>query len=279
MARRPISTNSFNAVAANQTATLDLPVGDLTYHGVVLYYDTATSGGPSQANVESEISRVRVKVNGKTQVELTGAQLVAINTLYGRPFMFSADGAWLPIYFSPLGRKSRSAQGEDALAWGTADVATLQIEVDIGGATSPTLAARVLVDDIRRPMGPIVKFRPFVVPVSATGITTVTTFPRNDDYYALHCFSSVLDDVEVKVDQRELFKLTAAQIDYLLADHDFIVPISGLVPVIFNFSQRVADSLRMRRGDGRPSSEFRVDFNMNTATSFTVVAETVGLRD
>lgn len=282
MSRRPISTNSFNAVGAGQTATLDLPVGDLVYHELRLAYMTSTAGGPTQANVEAEITKIRLKVNGKTQVELSAAQLIDINALYGKPFNTgaAAAAAQLPIFLAPLGRKLRSAQGEDALAWGTADVSTFQVEVDIdSGATSPVLSAKVVVDRVRRPMGPIVKFRPFTVPVSATGITTVTSFPRNDDYYALHCFSSDIDDVEVKVDQEEMFKLTEQENDFLLQDNDFSSPVTGLFPVVFNFTQRVSDSLKMRRADGRPASELRVDFNMAVAASFVAIAETVGLRD
>lgn len=281
MSRRPVSTNSFNAVAAGQVATLDLPVGDLVYHEIRLSYDTATAGGATQANVESEIERIRLKANGKVQVELTAEQLIDLNTFYGRPFNTGAatDPASLPIILSPHGIKTRTAQGEDALAWGTADLSSLQVEVQIASsATSPELSARVVVDDVRRPMGPIVKYRPQTVPVSATGIVTVTTFPRSDDYYGLFCWSSNIADVEVKVDQREFFKLTKLELDYLLEDAGF-TPVSGLFATKFNFTQRIADSLKMTRPDQRPVSEFRVDFNMSSASSFTVLTETLGLRD
>lgn len=281
MARRHVSTNSFNAVAAGQVATLDLPVGDLVYHEIRLSYDTATAGGATLANVEAEIERIRVKADGKTQLELTAEQLIDLNTLYGRPFNTGAatDPALLPIILAPLGRNTRAAQGEDALAWGTADLSSLQVEVQIAsGATSPVLSAKVVVDDGRRPMGPIVKFRRVTVPVTATGITTVTTFPKGDDYYAIHCWSSVLDDVEVKIDQREAFKATLQELQFLLEDNGYTW-VSGLVPLRFDLTQRVADALKMRRPDGRGVSEFRVDFNMSAATSFTAILETVGLRD
>lgn len=281
MSRRLVSTNSFNAVAPGQIATLDLPVGDQVYHEIRLAYDTATAGGASQANVEAEIERVRLMVDGKAQLELTAEQLIDLSTFYGRPFRTGAASfpASLPIVLAPLGRKTRSAQGEDALAWGTADVSSLQVEVKIAsGATSPVLSAKVVVDDIRRPMGPIVKWRPVTIPVTATGVTSITTFPRNDDYFAINCFSANILDVEVKLDQREMFKATLRELEYLLADNGYTW-VSGLVPVRFDIAQRVADALKMRRPNGRPISEFRVDFNMGSASSFAAILETVGLRD
>lgn len=279
MTRRAVTTNSFNAVAPGQRAILDLPVGDLIYHEIRLRYRTSTAGGATQANTEAEITKIGLKVNGKTQVELSAAQLIKLNALHGRAFNTDAtgDGAQLPIFLSQPWR--RSAQGEDSLAWATGDVSTFQVEVDIApGATSPILDCKVVVETGRRPMGPIVKLRPFTVPVTATGITTITTFPKNDDYYALYNFSADVLDVEVKVDQVEQFKLISDELAWLLEDHEF-TPQTALFPVKFDFTKRVADSLRMRRPDGSPISEFRVDYNMGAANSFTAVTETVGLRD
>lgn len=279
MPRRAVSTNSFNAVGAGQVATLDLPVGDLIYHELRLLYNTSTAGGAVQATVETEIERIRLKVNGKTQLELTAEQLIDYNAVHGQAFntLGASGAAQLPIFLSQPWR--RSAQGEDALAWATGDVATFQLEVQIAAsATSPTLSAKVVVEDGRRPMGPIVKLRPFTVPVSATGIVTITTFPKVDDYYGLWCWSTNIDDAEVKVDQREVYKLTAQELQYILEDHGFTW-VSAVHPLKFDFTKRVADSLRMRRADGSQIAELRFDFNMAAATSFTAIAETIGLRD
>lgn len=273
MARRVVTTNSFNGVAAGQTATLDLPVGPVVYHGVRLLYGTSTGGGANQTNMEAEISQVRLKINGKAQRTFTSEELFDINALHNIAFQTGL----LPIYFSEPWR--RSSQGEDSLAWGTADIDTFQVEVDIAaGATSPTLEARVMIDRLRRPMGPIVKWKRFTQPVSATGIVSNTTLPKSDDYYSIYCWSANISDVEIKKDQEEVFKLTAGQIDDLLSNHDF-TPVSGLVPIKFDFTKRVADSLKMRHPTGERVGELRVDFNMSSAASFTFLTETLGLRD
>jgi hypothetical protein len=277
MPRNFITTNSFNAVAPGQKATLSLSVGGFAYHGLLLTYGTATAGGPTRVNMEAELTQIALKINGKEQRVFSAAQLFAINEVNGIAF---APG-FLPIFFSEPWR--RTVVGEDGLGWGTGDVATFTVEVDIdAGATSPTLEARALVDRTNRPLGPIVKWRRFTVPVSATGIVNVTTLPKSDAYYRLHAFSTLIDDVEVKVDQVEVFKATDAQMRELYAEQGLSVP-AALTSIIFDATQRVGDALPMFVQTGpkttRPVSEFRVDYNMNTATSFTLITETVGERD
>lgn len=273
MARRLTTTNSWNGVAAGQTATLDLPVGPVVYHQIRILYGTSTAGGANQANIEAEITQVRMKVNGKVQRVFTSAELFDINALHGKTF----NTGELPIFLSEPWR--RSAQGEDALAWGMGDVSTFQLEVDIdGAATSPTLDTRVVVERVARPMGPIVKWKRFTQPVSAIGVTTNSGLPRTDDYYALYAFSAVLTAIEVKLDQEEVFNAASTVIDNLLEDHGY-TNVAGLVPVKFDFTDRVSDSLKMVKPGGQRAQELRVDFTMSAATGFTLITETIGLRD
>ena len=280
MTRRFVSTNAFSAVAAGSQATLDLPVGPVTYHGLQLTYTTGTAGGANQANMETEITECRVKVNGKEQRRFSARELFDILAFYGIGFQTGI----LYIPFSEPWR--RSVTGEDSLAWGTHDIDTLQVEVDIAGsATNPTLSARALVERVARPMGPIVKWRRFNVPVSATGIRTLTTLPRTDAYYAIHCDSTNISDVEVKVDQAEVFKATKAQADalYQSAAPRTLTPQSDWFHIVFDPTHRVSDALAMAQEDDsgavRAVQELRVDFNMAAASSFNVLTLTLGPRD
>lgn len=280
MPRHFISTNAFSSVAAGSQATLDLPVGDLVYHGLQLSYG-ASGAAANQATMEADIDQVRIKVNGKEQRRFSARELFDILAFYG--VSIETGILWIP--FSEGWRPS--VVGEDSLAWGTADVSSLQIEVDIdAAATSPTLSARALVERVRRPMGPIVKWRRFNVGVSATGIRTLTTLPRQDAYYAIHADSADVDDVEVKVDQQEVFKGTKAQVDALYKQAPALfglTPQSDWFHMAFDGStHRVSDALAMVRGNGnalQAVQELRIDFNMSAATGFNVVTLTVGPRD
>lgn len=282
MPRQLVTLPSFQGVGAGQTATLDLPVGDLVYHEIRIEYDTSTTGGATQANMETEISKIRLKVNGVTQQEYSAEELFDINALNGKPV--NEDGAAgnlssIPIF---LGwPEARSAQGEDSLAWGMSDVSTFQIEIDVANNSSqtPTLSARAVVErGVKRAMGPIRKVKRFTQGVSATGVVTNTGLPRNDDYYAIYAWSSDVDDAVVKVDGAEIWTADRNAAGWLLEDHGW-TDVSAVFPIIFNFTRRVADSVKMRDSEGRARKEFRVDFNMSAATAFTFLTETVGLRD
>lgn len=267
-----IRTNSFNAVAAGQTATLDLPVGGLTYHQLRLYYATATAGGATEANMEAEITAIRLKVDGKVQRRIKPAELFDLNRFNG----FGVNAGELPIFFGEPNR--RTVQGEDALAWGTADISNFQVEVDIaGGAGVTSLSARAEVERIARPMGPIVKWRRHTIPITATGINNVTTLPKSDAYYRLHAWSGNIDAVEVRVDQETRFEADPTQMGNLLADYGLTAQ-AGVFHVVFDRTLRVGDALAMR-GAQRAVSEFRVDFDMGAAASFDLLAEVIGPRD
>lgn len=266
---------SFQAVAPGQIATADLPVGDVAYHHLRIGYGTGTAGGPTRANMEAEIERIRLLLNGVVQREFTAAELFALNAYHG---VAVQDGV-LPIFLSEPWR--RSVQGEDSLAWGTADVRTFQVEVEIAaGATNPTLKGLNLFERVRRNLQAIVKWNRFTVPITAVGVTNWLP-PREDAYYAIHAFSANITDVEVTVDGEKVIKATDGELDALQTDLGN-VPQTGLLAIDFAPTNRVSDALPMITGQGRNArrvAQFQLDFNMGAATTFPVVTETLGPRN
>ncbi len=278
MARRLVSLPSFSAVAAGQTAAIDLPVTDV-YHGLRIKYNTTVAGGPTRATAEAHIPQIRVKVNGKVQRRFSLKQLNALNAYHGIPFTAgdATKPAIFPIYFSEPWR--RSAQGEDSLGWGMADVETFQVEIDLDAAAAGASLSMVGIKEKgNRPMGPIVKVRNFRVPVSAVGVVNLTTLPKQDAYYALHANSSDIADATVLVDQEEIFRMTGDDANAYYAEQGF-TPQSGWFHIDFAATARVADALPMRDTAGNRVRDFRVDYNMTAANSFDLLAEVLGLRD
>ena len=138
-------------VVATGTAIVNVPVGP-TYHYIQIAYKEAGTLA-AETDLEDAITGIRVKINGKTQREFTGAELNDLNAVRGITF----EAGMIQIFFAEPWRTS--VQAEDILAWGTGDVDTFQIEIDITGGTTPTMEARALVDDSRRNMGIIKKVR------------------------------------------------------------------------------------------------------------------------
>jgi hypothetical protein len=160
-----------------------------------------------------------------------------------------------------------------------ADVATFQLEVDIAsGRTGPTLEATAVKDIASANMGPIVKWRKYTVPVSAIGVVNVDGFDRRDTQYAFHCKSTNIDAVRVELDREIIIDTDVGQLNDTADDQGFSWQ-SGWTHVDFNATRRISDGLPMVDAQGARARDFLVNFTMSSATTFSVVSETLGLRD
>lgn len=271
MPRRKVNLPSFNAVGAGQTATVDLPT-DRRYHMLFINYKT----NANQATIESDIEEIRIKVDGKVQRRYSAAQINILNELNGYTF----KAGYIPIFFSEPWR--RNASGEDFLSWGMKNVGTFQVEVVISsGATAPTLGGFAVVDNAQVPLDNIIKIRSQVLPVSSTGIVTMSTLPKRDIYQRIHFLENTaadILDIEITIDSLEVFKMNDAENAALLETRDF-TPAAAAFHVLFDETQRVEDGLPMVKPDGTPISEFRIDVNMATTNDPTMLLETRGAPD
>lgn len=260
----------FNAVAAGQTAVCDAPAID-TYAALKLVYGTSTAGGANQANMEAEITEVRLKLNGNIQRRFSAAELFVINATYGIPFA----AGYLPIYFACPWQ--RSALGEDALAWGMADVQQFQIEVDIdAGAASPTLRGVAERIPVAQRTGQIVKWKKASIPVTATGEREISP-NKGDAYYAVHASTANINSVRALLEGQEIINLTRGDITQILADQN-LTQQAGYTSLIFDATRRVSDALPTRSDNGLVK-DFRLIYDMSSATTFTAISETLGPRD
>lgn len=116
----------FNNVVASGKASVNLPIG-MSYNKVIL----ALGGG---AFTKSMITNINVKVNGKIIFQESGSRLDLINQYRG----LTAAAGFLTLDFTEPRAKSMIEQymGNINTANG---VSSLTIEVDIAGATTPTL--------------------------------------------------------------------------------------------------------------------------------------------
>lgn len=124
-----IRLNQFPAVAANARSTLVTDqLLDTTVHGLIF-----ERGGTAFTN--AHVSNVRVRVDGKDVVNgITGAQLVDLNEYEG---LVDVTNYTTLFFGDPTARTIRGQHIGDL------DLSIyrkpLEIEVDIGGATAPTL--------------------------------------------------------------------------------------------------------------------------------------------
>lgn len=134
---------SFNNVAVSSTATTRLP-RNRRYHAIFLQFKT----NDTQANIQSALTEIRIKVNSKVVRTFSATQLYLINALNGRAF----TAGMLPIFFSEPWR--RTPEGEEFLALNAFEalgVGDVDIEVDISAAIAAPTLAGIMVFDYERP--------------------------------------------------------------------------------------------------------------------------------
>jgi len=271
MPRRKDNLPSFNAVGANQTATVNLPV-DRRYHMLFINYKDDSD----QATIEADIEEIRILVDGNVQRRFSAKDLFAINAFNGYGFK---DG-FLPIFFSEPWR--RNASGEDLLSWGLYGRGTFQIEIDISAdAVAPKLGGVYVFDNVEQPLTNIIKWRKQSVGVTSTGLYTHSTLSKKEIYQRIHCFeqnAGDIGDVSIEVEGLNVYDANDEENDVILQTQE-LAPSADAFHIVFDETQRVEDGLPMTKPNGSKVSEFVIDFNMNEANDFTMLIETRGNPD
>ena len=185
MVKRRIPLRNVQNVAASKTALIECPVGP-RYHQIILQHGY-TAGTNTIAAAATNISEIRVKVNGRVQRTSSGTQLRALNIANGSVYDAvsteapnTAPGVSFPLFFAEPWRKD--VVDADGLAWQTSKWASFQIEVDLSTASTPTLLAWAVVDDFVSPgnaVTPIVKWIRQSIGASGTS-QDITTLDRRD---------------------------------------------------------------------------------------------------
>lgn len=118
-------------VGANQTAVLpDMPRG-MTYLATIFKLGGTFS--------KAQMTGIRQRINGKQHIDVEGSHLDSMN----QHKKMTANAAYMSLNYAA--REARTIKGVQIGAIDTSvGVDVMSLEVDIGGATSPTLAAWAL---------------------------------------------------------------------------------------------------------------------------------------
>ncbi|WOF73806.1 major capsid protein P2 [Parvibaculaceae bacterium PLY_AMNH_Bact1] len=185
----------FSPVQAGAQAAIQIPRGP-TYRTLILKY--ARGGTPAtEAQLKSDIEQVRIKVNGTTRWAATGTRLVDILTKYYGHTL--TDG----LLFIDLARHDLATiQGADNLAWGTNNVQTLTLEVDIAsGAVNPEIEAHAVIDPVKRDLGMIVECWEVPFSTAVGGTFEISTIPEaRGQLFAMHVAGANATGLEVEID-------------------------------------------------------------------------------
>jgi hypothetical protein len=271
----------WNGVAATGTATLNLPLG-LTYHSLL-----STLGGG--AFVLANISAIRFKINGRQIYVINGTQLNSVNQYTG----LSAFGADLLLHlmFDRAMLKLRQAVEGTAIGTGApfnGDPAAVddlgrslynptpptsfQCEIDIAGATTPTLSSKAIQSG-PSPLGAIIKRRRFNYSPAGAGDYEIADLPRGDAINQIFIFHANIDNVKIERDNFLSFDRTTAENTKIQTDYGVRVPQAGLWVIDPSEAGNGSEALVSAVQD------FRLTLNMSAADNVIVFVDYIGGLD
>jgi len=255
---RQMKLRNVQNVAASKTALIELPIGP-RYHAIILEHGYA-SGTNTIAAAATNISAIRLKTNSVVRRRYSGTQLRDTNlfhgTIYGGEGVpNTSPGSSFGIFFAEPWRKDVAAQLFGALptVWQTGRLTSLQIEVDLGAASTPTLVASALVDDGIPAMlngqsaPPIIEQLNFDVPAAGTAFDVSTLEKRGVllqlSLYADSGASEQATNIEFRKNGQIIKEFTKSANFALLTNNEMYPTASGRTAKITDIVHDINDVL------------------------------------
>lgn len=234
------------------------------------------------AFTKAMISSIRVRLNGKVVWgDISGTNV----DLMQRYLLLNNTAGYLTIDFTEPVSRSIQGQLQGAINMNAAGVNDFVVEVDIAGATTPTLAAWV---QLRSPesmsadrgfneaLAPMIRgLIPTTLPVTSAGETQfdVNYGSRGNSLIKrLFIYSSILTSFRIKRDSLDVFESVAAALNtYIELDYGRVAQANLYVwDPLMDGNQ--SDAYSTRRPDGLPSN-FQFLFTASGAGSHQVYAD------
>lgn len=269
---------SFNAVAAGQTASLNIPLtGD--YYGILTEITHGDSNTPmTKTNMKSLIETVKLKYNSPvtnsvTLIDLTGEDIINLHDYYNLPWQ---DGIFPLIFAKPY---TADILAENNFALGVLGARSIVLEIKLKSTiTNPVLRAYGI-QYMRPPqsLGQFVKLETHHYSAAATAgireISDLAVVGKNIGLKALHITSSNMSNYEVRVNNEIIVEGSPALNDFThniltLRSNGRVVQ-SDFTHIDFGGNQ-YSDLLNTTN-----FSDFRLKFDMTSADAFRIISETV----
>lgn len=254
--KRKIQLAGISSVAASGTALLEIPLSWGRMHYLVLQHGYS-AGTNTIAAAATNITEIRVIVNGTVIRTISGTQLRDMNLLNGTAYDCTgvpntAPGVSFPIFFNEPWRKD--ARDQDALAWPSAPMNSFKVEVVLGAASTPTLKAYAVVDDTTVQGTPLYcKWirQPFNASSTEFDITTIDRrgFIQQISLYPDSGASQVATETQVKKNGIIIHELTYSA-NLALLQHYAMTPAasgrsSNITDIVFDHDDLLGSSVQL----------------------------------
>lgn len=254
----------FQNVGASQTAVMPSVHSGMSVVGIIFKLGGTTF-------THTHVSNIRLRLDGKQFVDITGLNLDSICDYE----TYGADAAYLYLPFGDLQAMTQRGQMMGAVDTSIKGIKPLEMEVDIGAATAPTLEAWVVLAPPKANDDPNKRtIRAFLKATHAPASAGEFEYPipvgssKGAFIQRVYAFHTNLTKMQVAKDGLWLQQEgEIAVLDYLQALKNRANQ-SGLTVFDPSFTDSQTDSIASLRGDGSPAT---MSFKFTVSAADTVV--------
>lgn len=273
--KRRLNLRQFDNVTVGQRALTTAFIGP-RYHNIILEYREAGTLA-AEADLIAGIEEVVIKLNSVEQIRISPQKLLDMERSYNPNFTFNAG--FLPILFTDRTRDGMLQQ--EATAIGTQGVQSFEIEVKIASdATTPTLKAYAVVDDVAEAPNLIRKISEKNLVINATGDHKESLDRRGISWRGLHFFETNagdIDNVRLQYEGQEIVDHSPEAIKAMYEDYGYTAASKQIMlPLDHGVN---ADALKSQIGSNGTfrDASVQLTLEMGGAANVSVVEDFYGL--
>lgn len=225
------------SLSANTILTFNVPSFD-TIDDIMLEF-TNSGAASTTANIKSSVGKVALNINGEQVINTTISRLFDFYSMLGNEVQQTARPA--NVVNLNVGRLLfLLPENEDYFAWGCSNINTIQVQVYCNGTVTGVSDCTLITE--RRPvqnaLGAYVKLISYPQSMSAAGISTVDTLPRdsNEAYLAVMASEEAggsISNGECVVNGVNIYDNISAGVNAMIVSQRDYAPVSGYFNYLF----------------------------------------------
>lgn len=225
------------SLQANTILTFNVPSFD-TIDDIMLEFSNSGAASTT-ANIKSSVGKIALNINGEQVINTTATRLFDFYSMLGNEVQQTSRPA--NVLNLNVGRLLfLLPENEDYFAWGCSNINTIQVQVYCNGTVTGVTDCNLITE--RRPvqsvLGAYVKLISYPQSMSAAGVSTVDTLPRDSNEAYLSVMASqetggTIASGECVVNGVNIYdNISKAVNDMVVSSRDY-APVSGYFNYLF----------------------------------------------
>lgn len=225
------------SLTANTILTFNVPSFD-TIDDIMLEF-TNSGAASTTANIKSSVGKIALNINGEQVINTTITRLFDFYSMLGNEVQQSARPA--NVVNLNVGRLMfLLPENEDYFAWGCSNINTIQVQVYCNGTVTGVTDCTLITErrSVQNVLGSYVKLISYPQSMSAAGISTVDTLPRDSNEAYLSVMASqetggVIASGECVVNGVNIYDNISSAVNAMVVSQRDYAPVTGYFNYLF----------------------------------------------